>query len=160
MRDFAPQVCGQIRSTRRFPQPSPNKTTAISSRGSSRNGLTPPARLNSRPSTPSIAWETTKASASSEKSRRILICSACPCEFKIDTDGKTEEEAHRSRRHELAVYCRNLRQAAPHRRRSRQPRAEELERDQTACVDPCAGKADPARRSGGSARSNSTRRWK
>ncbi len=37
-----------------------------------------------------------------------------PVELKIDTDGKTEEQAHRSGRHRLAVQRRNLRQAAPH----------------------------------------------
>ncbi len=65
---------------------------ARSSPGSSRSGSIRPARLNSRPSTRSIAWATTKASAWWARSRRTSTCSACRCELKIDTDGKTEDK--------------------------------------------------------------------
>ena len=64
-----------------------------------------------------------------------------PVDLKIDTDGKTEEQAHRSRGHEFAVHHRDLRQAAPHRGRSRRPGAEEFQRGQR-CAPPSSAARD------------------
>ena len=85
--------------------PSPNRTTATSSPGSSPSGSIRPALPNSRPSTPSIAWATRQGhfAVRSGQISQDLDLFRMPVDLKIDTDGKTEEQAHRSRGHELAV---------------------------------------------------------
>ena len=49
--------------------------------------------------------QATKASASSAQIAQDLDLFRMPVDLRIDTDGKTEEQAHRSRRHQFAVHA-------------------------------------------------------
>ncbi len=68
-----------------------------------------------------------------------------PVELKIDTDGKTRNQAHRSVGHELGVCGRDLRQAAQDHRRSQQPRAEEFAASCRCAPPSCAASRTSSR---------------